>query len=281
MKMKITLKNKFGTINLSGGGSRDFNITSIDGLMLPPKSYTTVSFADYPGQTTIAVKERARTITIGGDVYSKDTKLLEKLSNVLSDKVLLIVSTDRKKRRTDAKITNFEIYNKFSGYYGFVIQLEADDPYFYELNESNYNIFNRKNLITGNFVCPCVFTKRITSARIINNGTMSIYPRIKIYDVCSNGKYDLNNTLTVINKTTNSFIKLNYTTTDTETITIDFEDRSITSDINGDISYYLDKNCYLSDFFVISGENEICIENETSRQISANCLFFNRYNECI
>ena len=130
--MKIILENKYGKITL---GSGDFNIISAEGFGLTTKSYTTVECVGRSGQNTINVHQKSRIITIGGDVYTKDNNNKEKVLKILSDDVWLTVLRNKKRRKIYTKIKEFEIYNKNGGYSGFMLQLEADNPYFKDLEQ--------------------------------------------------------------------------------------------------------------------------------------------------
>lgn len=276
--MKIILENKYGKITLGGEG---FNILSVEGLGLLTKSYTTVKYVNKGGQQTINVQHNSRVITIGGDVYTRDNDNMEKALKILSDDVWLTVFSGTKKRKIYTKIKEFTVYNKNGGYSGFTLQLEADSPYFNDLAQDVNTIYGRKNLITGEFTLPCVFTERTNGKTVVNKGGLKTYPKIVLYDIGFNGKYETEKTITLVNETTGKSVTFDYETTSGEVITVDFDKRTIESNYAGDILNVLALENYLSEFCLEEGENFINIINNTSREISPVCFHDNNYNECI
>lgn len=276
--MKLILENRYGKITLGKDG---FNILSAEGLGLTTKSYTTVECVSRSGQETINVHENARVITIGGDVYIRDNKNKEKALKILSDDVWLTVITGAKKRKIYTKIREFEIYNKNGGYMGFVLQLEADNPCFKDLQQDVNTIYERKNLVSGEFILPCIFTERTVGRQVINKGSQITYPKIVIYDLGGNGKTETEKIITLLNKRTGKSVTFEYETSEGEVITVDFDRRTAESNYTGDITNCLALENYLSEFYLEEGENFIDIINKTTREISPVCFHDNNYNECI
>lgn len=276
--MKIILENINGKITLGDGS---FNIISAEGLGLTTKAYTTVECVGKSGQETINVHETSRVITIGGDVYTRDNNNIEKALKILSKDVWLTVIKGAKRRKIYTKIKEFEIYNKNGGYSGFVLQLEADSPYFIDLQQDVNAVYERKNLVSGEFTLPCMFTQRTVGKNVINRGSERTYPVIVLYDSGSNGKTATENTITLINDITGKSVTFEYETSEDEVITVDFEKRTAESSLNGDIANHLALENYFSEFYLDTGENFINIINNTSREISPVCYHYNNYNECL
>lgn len=276
--MKLILENRYGKITLGQG---DFNIVSAEGLGLTTKSYTTVECVSRSGHETINVHENARVITIGGDVYTKDNRNKEKALKILSDDVWLTVITGSKKRKIYTKIKEFEIYNKNGGYMGFVLQLEADNPCFKDIEQDVNTIYERKNLISGEFTLPLVFTERVVGKTVVNRGSQKTYPKIIMYDLGGNGKTDTEEIIKLVNERTGKSVTFEYETTAGEVLTVDFDKRTAESNYNGDITNCLALENYLSEFYLEEGENFINIINNTTHEISPVCFHDNNYNECI
>ncbi len=276
--MKIILENINGKITLGDGS---FNIISAEGLGLTTKAYTTVECVGKSGQETINVHETSRVITIGGDVYTRDNNNIEKALKILSEDVWLTVIRGAKRRKIYTKIREFEIYNKNGGYSGFVLQVEADNPYFKDLKQDVNAVYERKHLVSGEFTLPCVFTQRTVGKNVNNKGSKRTYPKIVIYDLGGNGRTESERIITLTNDKTGKSVTFEYETSQGEILTVDFENRTAESSITGDVTKYLALENYLSEFYLDTGENFINIINNTSREISPVCFHDNNYNECI
>lgn len=279
--MKLILENERGKVVLGGGTNESFNVISVEGLGFPGKSYTTVECVGNSGQDTVNVHTNSRVITISGDVSTKDNNVLEKLIDVLTQDVCLTVLTGKKKRKIYTKIREFEIYNKKGGYLGVVLQLEADNPYFKDINSTETLIFERENLVKGNINLPCIFTRRIVGGNVENKGIEKTYPIITVYDMGSNGKALEEKSISFVNRKNGATVTFEYETCVGEILTIDFENRKAYSNINGDIMNYLSLENYLSSFSLDRGNNFIDVINNTSREISSVCLHDNYYCECL
>ena len=82
------------------------------------------------------------------------------------------------------------------------------------------------------------------------------------------------------NNTTGQFVKVNYVFAYNEILTIDIPERRLYSNINPELNLYcISDDTYLSDFHLISGENEIEVSSDTSRYISVTIEFNNNYRE--
>lgn len=279
--MKIIIENDKGKIVMGGGIDSDFNLLSAEGLGLPPKSYTTVEKVGKSGQDTVNVRIMPRIITISGDVFIKDNRNIDKFLDVLAQDVWVTVCKGRKRRKIYTKIKEFEIYNKNGGYSGFVLQLEADEPFFRDVESEENYIFKRENMVTGNIDLPCIFTKRTVGMNITNKGSQRSYPKIIIYDMGSNGKNVTEKSLGFINKKTGATVMFEYGTSTGEVVTVDFDKRKAFSNISGDISGFLALENYLSAFYFDAGENFIDVINNTDREVSPVCIHENYYNECL
>ena len=279
--MKIILENENGKVVMGGGLNYGFNIISVEGLGFPGKNYATVECVGKNGQETVNVHTSSRIITISGDVFIKDNNAIEKLIGVLTQDAWLTIYNGKKKRKIYTKIREFEIYNKNGGYSGFVLQVEADNPYFKDLEPTQTFVFERENLVKGEINLPCVFTRRIVGSDVENKGFGQTYPTITIYDRGKNGKVFDEKNITFINRKTGETITFEYETCDGEIVTIDFENRKAYSNLNGDIMPYLALENYLSAFYLDKGKNFIDVVNNTSREISSICNHDNYYVECL
>ena len=279
--MKLVFENKKGKVIMNEGSVDGFNILSAEGLDPVQKLYTTVEYIGKFGQQTINVHSKSRVITLSGDVLIKGRRELENAIKVFSDDVWLTVDKGVKKRKIYTKIKRFEIFNKNSKYLGFALQLEADNPYFTDVEKIKDNLYIRENLVTGQMDLPCVFTKRSIGKNVVNKGIVKAYPQIILYDTASNGKIEEKKRFTIVNERIPLSVSFDCETETGEIITIDFDRRTAISNIKGDITVDLAQENYLSDFCLEEGDNFITVINETGREITAVCEHYNNYGECI
>lgn len=93
-------------------------------------------------------------------------------------------------------------------------------------------LFDRKNEVTDKFTLPCVFTSRKLETTFQNKTDFAVYPVITIQALSAAE----NKTVKIKNLTTGEEISIDgYTFVSGEMITIDCENYSVQSDINGNI----------------------------------------------
>lgn len=271
---QIEYKSKNGSVVLGGGKSALFNITSVSGLELPPREYTTIEFAGENGTTVTGKKDIARTITIAGTLCGSQ-KDIEKACKVFYEdgELLCIFNNVRKKISCRMKtLDDFVRYGK-SGLHSFAVQFVSDYPYFTDLYEHTAPIYSRRNLVTTEFTLPCVFTERITGGNLRNTGDKFVYPKIAI--VCEGAGASSSATLEIVNATNGGYIGIEYAMSDGETIEIDIATRKITSSLKGNITNYITNDTDLSKFYLDVGDNEISFENSDTTQIITASAEFN------
>lgn len=148
----------------------------------------------------------------------------------------------------------------------FILYLKIEKFYWLSNNDINVNIFKREDKIKGTFQFPMIFTERTSKALVRNDGAAEVYPTFKIY---------LNDDQTEIkikNNTSGQTLSLSVSMQQGETVTIDCEDKKITSDTQGDLTKWMSKD---SQFISIApGIEEIeCI----SSGASVICIYRNKY----
>ena len=263
--IRIKFENALGSISMGGGHHETMNITSLSGFGIPPREMTNINFAGQPGTKTIDIKDNQRIITIGGDFQGHPAKIKEMLK-VLYKKGTLTCRCGPKNLQIDCfAINNDEFVEQGkSGFYKFVLQFQADNPYFTDTEEKVYPIYKREDMITGRFVLPAVFTQRTTSNSVVIDGDMPIYPIINITAISPSGNYG---TFTIKNNTTGSFIVLNHQLKQNEKILVDVPNRKIISNIDGNITNQISDKTVLSDFVLEQGENNISVEKTNADDV--------------
>lgn len=256
--IRIKFENALGSISMGGGHHGAMNITSLSGFGIPPREIKNINFAGQPGTKTTNIKDNQRIITIGGDFQGHPTKIKE-MFKVLYKEGTLTCRCGPKNLQIDCfAINNDEFVEQGkSGFYKFVLQFQADNPYFTDTEEKVYPIYERKDMITGRFVLPAVFTQRTTSNTVIVDGDMPIYPIINITATSSSGNYGA---FTIKNNTTGSFVVLNHQLKQNEKILVDVPNRKIISNTDGNITNQISDKTVLSDFMLMQGKNNISVE---------------------
>ncbi len=276
--MTLTFSNDMGRVVLYGGGGKNFNIISVDGLSFVNKKYTIVKYYGIGGQTTIDETDMSRVITISGDMlYS--AALAEAAVRVFSKECTLTFSDSGKKRKTTCKVLDFIFSEKIGKFRKFQLQVECDKPYFTDENPVSVPLFERKAMVTGEMKLPCVFTDRKTCRYAKNGNGAPVYPVIVIDKVVHSG-IEGEKFIKITNITTGKELVLNYDICKGEVVEINLEKREITGSVGGNLLNRLG-NCYLSEFFLAPGENVITVENHTSGLGNIFLKFDNRYRECV
>ena len=182
--MVITYKNEHGTIRLNGTGRDNaWCIYEIAGIGFPKKNYTYNSYAGVIGHEVSTETVPSRVITISGDIPEGTQKNLSmsRAMRILNTDGELTIRTGSKTRRAKVRTLDFSTDEKKSVFKKFVLQVEADIPYFFGANTLKRKVFSRRGVLATPFVLPCVFGVRNTFADITNTSDVECEPIIKIF----------------------------------------------------------------------------------------------------
>jgi len=181
--MYIAFENEHGKINLNGGIWR---VKEIEGLGFLRKSERVITFSGRDGQELIESVAHSRTITIAGDILRRGARSseLERAIGILNGDGVLKIQVGSKQRKISCRATVFsaETSERNAVYQKYVLQLTADNPYFEDFEAVKVSLFLREDMISDSFTVPCVFTRRISSVRVINAGDAISMP--SVYAVC-------------------------------------------------------------------------------------------------
>lgn len=276
--MMIKYVSEGGTVEF-GGGLNDFgNITKMNGFGLPSKQYDEVEFAGENGVVTTGSKDLARTLTISGDFYGGQYEITKLLKSFYYPGKLYC-GFENVKRKIACKCINLDDIerNNNCGINGFTVQFKADFPYFTDFYSTRQSLASYKNLVTDEFTLPCVFTEMIQQGSCFNNGDLITYPVIKITAENKPGLPD-DPVITITNKTTGAFIKLNQKVNTDDAITIDLGARKIKSRALGNITHKISDDTVLSSFCLNPGKNDITFQTtDTSQRLTASIEYDNLY----
>lgn len=280
MGNKIYFENDHGKVDMLLGGTGPVRISALSGFGNPEKTYSAVTFAGKAGQQTTGAVANARTMVISGDI-SGDRSKAEQMLKIMYGPGRLTLDFDNKKREIYCNQTNLSLGVRKGGYTSFVLTLVADEVYFTDTYETRTAIFERKNMLYGDIVFPCVFTRKNTEATAENFGEINVEPVIYIYNYADNPDKGENN-IVIENITTGQKITLETGMTKNECITIDIKNRKVTSSARGDILNLISDDTFLSNFWLTSGKNQLRAKHGNSGEdISVNLSYRSNYREGI
>lgn len=311
--LHITYQNDIGKLDFRGGNGRNsWRILEIDGLGIAPKSFNTAQYPATIGQRTLSETIGARTISIQCDVNSIASHYgntpsnrweISKALKILNEPGTLLISDGVRTRKINARCVEAVQGERHGGYTVFAIQFVCDYPYFEDKDAKTVPLFRIEHLIGnatrwylengqlaqagiegGTFVLPCMLTRRIAKANVINIGDVDTEPIIKIRlnGVTYNGTAGTPGTLIIRNETTKQEIELNLQDAENTTeVTIDIPNRKIYSQDNKNLIHHLAPTSFLSDFWLKKGQNEICVDNYISESSVVECEFSNKYIEAV
>ncbi|WP_249311514.1 phage distal tail protein [Congzhengia minquanensis] len=279
--MNITFQNDFGKILMTGGGKGPaWKIKEITGLGIPEKSFAYNTFAGVAGQELSSVSVLARTITMNVDIDCRFPQIsMSRAACILNADGVLTIHHGTKHRAISCRCTSFTKTEKKAAFFEATLQFVADNPYFHDCEEKRVVISRKNDKLTFPFHLPVTFSERVNSTDLVVSGEEASEPVIYIFgDDPENTDYD-DNSITIVNKTANAFLKLNYKISYGEQIKIDIPNREITSNLRERMFQYLSDDSFFSSFVLLSGANEI--ECRTNVRINAYILFQNNYLEAM
>ena len=275
--MRLTFENALGKAEMSGGGESGIRITAVSGLGMPSYERRTLTSYDFDGAVESARKIPQRSIVVGGDIIG-GTRKAQKLLKLLSEPCRMVVSCDSFEREIAVSACEAEFTEQNGVYTKFALALTCDDPYFYNAEPTQVGLYEKEKLITDETVLPAVFSIRKTSAKIDLCSDREIEATFVIL-----GKRIPDETegkIVIENLTTGAVFTLLYVPSDGEIITIDMAERTITSDINGNLIEYISDDSFLSDLVIAKDGAELtAIGYGATGDISAYIIYRNKFIE--
>lgn len=280
MYYDVIIKNKHGSINI--GSLSRVKLTAANGIGLPVKTSTSVTFANSPGAFTTSVTDSYRTITLAGDFYG-DRNDVKGIYKILYDECTLQFINGTEHRQIKGRCLNPEDITRVGGgIWKFVFQFKCDDPYFYDFHDNKIGVYRRTDLWpndtdeNGNAVVslPSIATKRTSETDVINSGDLDIYPTITIEN--SGGEGAETDVLTVKNETTGTFVKIQHGLKIGEKVTFNLSDREIVSSVDGDITIKITNDTQLNKFLLKPGVNHILVSTDSQNSLELTCYLIYR-----
>ncbi len=282
MGLLVKYKNSLGTVEMCGDICRDIRVTSIEGLGLSEKEYDVAIFSGYDGQETVFSRALPRYITIGMEFFSKNqTELVKNTLKILSQPGYLFIEEDGFSRKIfcnqiKAPAPERVLKGQIST---LVVQFICDNPFFEDGQDNRIPLYKRTKNLFGTFSLPMAFGETIMGETIINFGDFPVEPIIAIN---CNKKLEVEETVTIANKTTGKRIQFTYMPQGNDEITIDIKNRMIFSNTLGNLINNLSDDSFLGDFVLILGANDISVlVGDAASGFAVECRFSNLYNEAV
>ncbi|MDD6214206.1 MAG: phage tail family protein [Firmicutes bacterium] len=250
--MLLRYENELGMLEMSGDASCDIRICKLSGTELLERDRNVIKFLNYDGQTETNSAYPARTITIAGDVFGNPSQKARSAMKILSRSGILSIIDGDDIKQIGVNNAKIAFSDKNSSYWQFTLQLVCDYPHFLAKNFSEIPVCKRTDLITDSTILPAVFTERISSSEISNDGDVLCEP---VFLIRGGAPAEGEGSIEI--EVNSKKLVLDYTLSEGELVTVDIPQRSITSDINGNILSFLAQNSYLYDMLLPVGENSI------------------------
>jgi len=281
----LTIENENGSIVMGGQARDTWRIRGIEGLGPVETEAQTVQYIDSPGQTTLEVLPRPRTITITADLNTREKEQRQwRLSEAMrilntTGEVTLKVNFSGKMRKITCRPLPSTLAHFNAAAQEVTISLLADNPYFRDADTQTVFLRARADNLYRGMIFPRVFTYRYTKGTVANLGDVDIEPVIVITaGVLTEEKSGV----VLVNETTGAAIRFNYTLKSGETITVDIENRTVQSSRSGNILRYKDRKTVLGNFVLRPGMNVIRFGLMGDTQpITAQLSYSNLYAEAV
>ena len=252
--IKLRFHNSIGEVSFEAG---KWHLTAAEGLTLPQKLISAVRYINQPGQKVTSCVEKARTITLSGDVNLKILGIgeISRACSILGKEGILTVETERFVRRINARCIEFVPGDRKGHYRTFVVQFLCDIPFFEDEEYTTTAIYKKIPKLSRDTVLPAVFSERIAKGDIHYTG--SAYAEPIIYLDMPEGS----GLLEIINRTTGNSIKLSYDSSLYKKLIIDTKERRITDENGTDRVEILTDDSFFDGFCIVAGENIIEVIN--------------------
>ncbi len=278
--MKLYYENSIGRVSFGFGGE-EINVLALEGLGIVNSKYKTVSYLSRDGEYTFDEHAGARCISISCDICASNMRI-SKILGILSSPGWLFMSFGEKHRRIYCRRTAVSEASRYGKYMRFVFQLTADMPYFESVYSKKADIYHIIKLIGPAFYFPTMLGKTVDTASIMNLGDKKCEPVLYIINNSILKSGSAGKGIEIKNKTNGAFLKLGTNTLKNEIITIDIPNRTIESNLRGNMLYCISEDTYLNSFVFDTGVNTISVANHnTNEKITVAAEFFPRYAEAV
>lgn len=230
---------KFKNILITNYG--DYVLKSVSNLETGSATRRKINYIDTDGASWTDIWYQERAFEISGIIQAYDSNTMVKLKRKLisscdlKQPFVLEYFNREEKYRAECyfdKLPTFCVRQNW--FLEFKLYITIPSFYWESAQLHTVKLFACQDEIVDEFELPCVFTKRISEITIPNNGDTMTYPVFIIRNETDNS------IIKIINQSTNEKLILNYALAENETIEIDTAKRTVTSNINGNITNYLE-----------------------------------------
>ncbi|MBQ7097012.1 MAG: phage tail family protein [Clostridia bacterium] len=282
MGVRVRYENALGAVEMTGDGEGDIRIIKMDGFGLAGREYDTVVYSGYDGQETVRSRALPRAITMAVEFCGLNVaERVRSALQVLNRKGVLVVEHDEFSRRiscSQVTVTDSEriLKNRIST---MVIQFVCDSPYFEDAEDTVVALYRRVKLLETPFSLPSMFGDIIIGADIIVSGAFSVEPVITLYYPDALEQVE---SIVITNEANGASIRLDYTPSENDVVTVDVKNRKISSSVNGNLIRNLSDDTFLGDFVLEKGLNVIDVfAGDVSAGFVAECKYNNLYCEAV
>lgn len=280
--LSITFQNERGIVRMGGGNSPYWKITEIEGLGLLAPDRKTTSYIGIPGEELSYSTYGKRTITMSvyvpnrGRIYH-NTKAAIRVFAVPGE---LAIAYKGDKKKISAVCTAFSPGEKDRERQKYSVQFTCDFPFFTDLSPASISVYQKENHIKDTFSLPMVFSSRVSRGIVENRGDIQTDPVFLLTQGTARGKADGN--VRIINHTTQKEITLIRGVQDGEILTVDIKNRQITSSLSSNQPIYiLSEDSRLGEMYLLPGENDIEVLNDSGADMACLCQFDQLYMEAV
>lgn len=283
---KLEFENSKGKIIIGRGYKYTFvSFNPNDG----DTEYQSAQYVDIDGEDIISSTYQSRELSFDGNIIADNIAevfyLRRKLSSVMDGKTKGVL------RYSDGRYQYFSECLAELPDYGEVVAQKLL-PFTVTLNLYKFywkagkadvkDVYTKIKNLKSSFSFPCTFSTRSTTANITNTGDISAPMVITVTAKQINEDARTGYGFKIANSTTDKYLSFGndsnnqYGLSDDEVITIDTDDMTITSSINGNVLQYMTAD---GDFFdVAEGDNVIeCVNYDNTINITVTAEFYKRY----
>ncbi len=285
--MIITYKSPAGSFTADGGeGKNHLKVREYEGLGLPPKGRSTVTYPGRHGQSCTGFVWEPRTITLGLDLLLTGGEAKEfeySMMKAVSEDGTLIIG-NKEIECSVATITPAQICK--GNYPRYAVQFICDYPYFRDTSPTVTELYKRTGYIKSTFQFPLIMSKLINNNVVVNDGQTRVEPVITIRTRTFSENAQLQeetplNSFVITNAANGAIIELDLSGFDEvpSVITVDVPNRRIYSD-NADLTHLISDNIFMCDFVLEVGENPIKATWGGDTELFAQVTFRKEYLQC-
>ena len=255
------------------GWGSPYPFSSAEGVCEGSVTRQTLSYPDMDGCDYGEMLYEPRIVTINGYIYAPSRRELPRLRAELTR------MCNGKDKGTLKYFNGYRSYQaeavgelpKFSAGTGavlpFVCNFELFQFYWSSDRETIASAYQRVDKLRDTVQFPCVLTERVSAPAVLNQGDVQADMVILIRcSAVKEGEYS-DTRLDIVNQDTGAHIALDYDIRQGETITIDTEACTVTSDLAGNMLHRMNET---SDFFKLApGHNLIkTVDYSTAKSVS-------------